>query len=545
MTEGSPPLLGDAEPPMDITPDVVFGEVRDFVRAHERRRRQFPRAILVGLLAGLVAVAFRYCVDLTDRLRNSLIAFAHQQAAWGILIPVTFGAFTAGTAVWLVQRYAPEAAGSGIPHLKAVLHRLRGMAWQRILAVKFVAGVLSIGSGLALGREGPTVQMGGTTGQLVSRLFHGTARERQTLIAAGAGAGLAAAFNAPLAGVIFVLEEVQRDFAPSVFIATFLAAVVADVVARLLTNQLPVFHVAFHPAPPLTSLPLFLVVGIATGVLGVAFNRSLLGSVRLFERTHRWPLGLTGLLVGASVGLVAWFLPEAVGGGAHLVEQTLAGQVALGALLVFFVLRFGLTIVSYGTGAAGGIFAPLLVLGAQIGLGVGLLGERYFPAAAPEPTMFAVVGMAAYFTAIVRAPLTGIVLIIEMTGNYNLMLPLLVACFCAYGVADLLGDRPIYEALLEHDLTRSQDVPDLEGTLLLELSVQPGSPFENRCVGDLGLPSGCLIITIERGLRDEVATRDSFLQAGDRITAVISPQAAAASALLRKGVESARSQTGP
>lgn len=540
MQDPAATFAPDDEGPVPITAEVVSGEIRDFVKTHERRRRQFPKAILVGFLAGLVAVAFRVSVDRLDTARTGLIAYAHTLGGWGVLLPMAFGAVGAGAGVWAVRRLAPETAGSGIPHMKAVLNRLRGMAWQRVLAVKFGAGALAIGSGLALGREGPTVQMGGAVGQMVSRWLKATPRERRALIAAGAGAGLAAAFNAPLAGVIFVLEEMQRDFTPGVFTATFLATVVADVVARTLTGQLPTFRVALHPVPPLASLPLFLIVGVAAGVLGVAFNRALLGSVRLFERTRRWPAWVAGAIVGAAVGLVAWFLPEAVGGGGGLVERTLAGHLALDALLALFALRFVLTIFSYGTGAAGGIFAPLLVLGAQIGLVIGLLGVRFVPNAAPEPTMFAVVGMAAYFTAIVRAPLTGIVLIVEMTGNYSLMLPLLVACFCAYGVADLLGDRPIYEALLEHDLLRNQESPEIESTLLLELSVQPGSPFENRAVGDLGLPVGCLIIAIRHGLRDEVATRDSVLRAGDRITAVISPQAASAAALLREGVEPAR-----
>ena len=524
------------EPDDSITPGVVAGEVRDFVRAHESRRRQFPRAAIVGLLAGLLAVAFRRTLELFEWLRNALISFGHLHPTWGFLIPIAFGAATAGVGVFLVQRFAPEVSGSGIPHLKSVLHRLRGMSWKRILAIKFSGGALSIGGGLALGREGPTVQMGGAIGQMVSQWFSGTVRERQTLIAAGAGAGLAAAFNAPLSGVIFVLEELQRDFAPTVFTATFVACVVADVVARLLGGQLPAFHVASLPIAPLESLPVFLLLGLVTGVLGVAFNRILVNCLNLFARAGRWPRGAAGALVGAGVGLVGWFLPNALGGGHQMVEQTLAGQIALGSLAVMFLLRFGLTMFSYGSGAAGGIFAPLLVLGAQIGLMIGLLAARFFPAAAPEPAMFAVVGMAAYFTAIVRAPLTGIVLIVEMTGNYSLMLPLLVACFCAYGVADLLGDTPVYEALLERDLLRSGITPHLEGNLLLELPVQHGANFENKRIRDLGLPAGCLIVTVGRGLHNQVATPDMVLQAGDRITAVISPEASMSATLLRDGV---------
>jgi CIC family chloride channel protein len=451
------------------------------------------------------------------------------------LLPIAFGALGAGAGVLVVQRVAPEASGSGIPHLKAVLHRLRGMKWSRIIVAKFTGGVLAIGGGLTLGREGPTVQMGGAIGQMVSQWFRCTPRERQTLIAAGAGSGLAAAFNAPLSGVIFVLEELQRDFAPTVFTAAFVACVVADVVARLLTGQLPVFHVASHPTPSLESLPIFLALGVLTGVLGVAYNRALLATLQLFASASRWRRVAASTLVGACVGLIGWFAPSALGGGHHLVEQTLAGNVVISTLLLFFVLRFGLTMFSYGTGAAGGIFAPLLVLGAQIGLFVGLAAGRFFPSLVPEPTMFAVVGMAAYFTAIVRAPLTGIVLIVEMTGNYSLMLPLLVACFCSYGVADLLGDKPIYEALLERDLLRSQDEPELEGNLLLQLPIQHGSAFEGRRVGELGLPTGCVIVTVERGLHSHVATPDLVIEANDRITAIIAPHAAQAAALLHEG----------
>ncbi len=533
------------EEKVEITPTVVAGEVRDFVRAHERRRRQFPRAALVGLLAGLIAVAFRTTLDRADEMRGELIRLAHALGPWGALLPIAFGAVGAGAGVFVVARLAPEASGSGIPHLKSVLHRLRGMKWGRVLLVKFGGGVLAIGGGLALGREGPTIQMGGAIGQGVARWLGSTPRERQTLIAAGAGAGLAAAFNAPLSGVIFVLEELQRDFTPTVFTATFVACVIADVVARLLSGQLPAFHTAPHPTPPLESLPVFAVLGLVCGILGVAFNRALLGSVHAFaqlsQRLAHWPRGasgaLAGAVVGAGIGLVGWFLPQALGGGHEMVEATLAGKVGAGVLLAMFGLRFLLTMASYGTGASGGIFAPLLVLGAQVGLLVGLLAGRFFPLAAPEPTMFAVVGMAALFTAIVRAPLTGIVLIIEMTASYALMLPLLAACFCAYGIADLLGDKPVYEALLERDLLRTQDAPELEENLLLELPIHHGAPFEGKSIGELELPAGCIIVTVGRGLHSHVADPDTRLQAGDRITAVVSPRAASTAALLREGAE--------
>lgn len=520
-----------------VTPEIVQGEIRDFLRAHESRRYQIPRAFLVGVVAGLIAVVFRLALNTADVLRTRLIEFAHRLPVFGPLVPIILGAVGAGAAVWMVRRLAPTASGSGIPHIKAVLHHLRTMRWRRELPVKFLGGIIGIGAGLALGREGPTVQMGGSAGQMVARWVRTTPTERRTLIAAGAGAGLSAAFNAPLAGVVFVLEELQRDFSPGVFTAVFIASVTADLITRLLLGQLPVFRVNVVPPPPLTSLPTFLVLGVTCGVMGVLFNRALLGSLNLFQKVRHWPSWLPGAIVGAGVGLVAWFRPDVVSGGNALAEGTLAGHVLLRAIPFLFVLRFALTMFSYGSGAPGGIFAPLLVLGALIGLGVGRVSAHVWPSGTGDPFAFAAVGMAAYFTAIVRAPLTGVVLILEMTGNYFLMLPLLVACLVAYGIADLLADRPIYEALLERDLLRGQEVPILEQTLLLELPVQDGAPFAGKLVRELGLPHGCLLVTLRRGLREEIPTGSTEIRAGDTITAVIAPEAAKAALLLREGTE--------
>jgi CIC family chloride channel protein len=525
-------------PASDITPSDVSREIQEFDRRQERRRKMVPRATLVGLLAGLTAAAFRLALEATDRWRNSLFRAAHAlPGPWGFLLAVAVCATAAGAALWLVRRFAPETAGSGIPHLKAVLHRLRGMKWRRVLLVKFASGTLGIGAGLALGREGPTVQMGGALGQLVSGWLDSNARERHILIAAGAGAGLAAAFNAPLAGVIFVLEELRRDFAPGALTGAFVSSVTADVVVRLLTGQSPVFHVQNPPVPPLTTLPLFLILGVCAGLLGIVFNRTLLGSLRLFERISRWPFGLPAALVGAVIGGIGWFLPDTLGGGGPMVQAILSGKMAIHAIAALLLLRFVMTMGSYGTGTAGGIFAPLLVLGAQAGLLVGMVGQTAFPSATGYATSFAVVGMAALFTAIVRAPLTGIVLLLEMTSSYPLMLPLLAACFTAYAIADLLHDRPIYEALLERDLMRSQ--PQIEGgqTTLVELLVEEGAPFDGRRVADLGLPPGCLLVTLQRGEEQEVPSRDTVLRAGDRLTAVVASTAVNGIEILRHGTD--------
>jgi CIC family chloride channel protein len=536
------------------SPEATHTEFQDILHSREQKRRLYPRAVLVGALAGLLAVAFQWSLAGSEALRQRMTLWAHQYPQWGWLVPMLFGAVGAGLATQMVRNLAPEASGSGVPHLKAVVLGLRSMRWQRILPVKFIGGALAIGAGLGLGREGPTVQMGGAVGEAVSRWLKVPPRHRQALIAAGGGAGLAAAFNAPLAGLVFVLEEIQRDFTPHVFGAAFIAAMTADVVTRSFTGQFPAFHVPTYTPPALLAMPAFLVLGVCAGILGVAFNRALLTTLDLYarwgdrlSRLRRWPVQLGGGLLGATVGLLGWFIPAAVGSGHVLAGAVLDGRLRLAAIPLWFGIRFGLTVVSYSSGAPGGIFTPLLVLGALIGLGVGELTHLLMPQMVDQPEAFTVVGMAAYFAAIVRAPLTGIVLIVEMTNSYQQMLALLVACFSAYLVADALGDRPIYEVLLDRDLRRNGKVTDLQGTLTLELTVQANAPFEGRLVKDLGLPPGCILVTRRQGLRETVPTANTRLEAGDRVTAVVAPQASSAVPFLWEGCASARSphRSGP
>lgn len=510
-------------------------EVAEFARRHERRRHLLPRAFLVGLLAGLTAVVFREAIRLADAGREILLRTCRELGPLGVGISVVASSGAAVLAVWLVRRFAPETSGSGIPHIKAVLHRLRSLRWLRVLVVKFSSGVIGMGGGLVVGREGPTVQMGGAVGQMVGRGLRARPRERQSLVSAGAGAGLAAAFNAPLAGVMFVMEELRRDFAPGTLTSAFVACATGDVVSRYALGQQPVFHVAAPLVPDLTILPLFAILGVFEGLIGVVFNRVLLRSLRLADRFRRHPLVFAGA-VGAVVGVVAWFLPRLVGSGGAIAEDTLAGRVALGALVPYFFLRFALTMGSYATGTAGGIFAPLLVLGAQAGLMAGIAGRDVAPGIVADPSAFAILGMAALFTAIVRAPLTAIVLVLEMTGGYALMLPLLVTCFAAYLTADWLRTRPIYEALLERELGRSQEGGSLEGTLLLDLVVEPGAPFAGRRLADLGLPPGVLVVHLERGARTRVPSRDTLLRVNDRLTVVVDPEAVGSLERVQAGV---------
>lgn len=516
-------------------------EIQEYLTARQQRRWIFPRAALVGLCSGITALLFRAALTGADALRNQLITWAQSLPALGWLFPMLLASLGALISVAVTRRFAPEASGSGIPHLEAVLYRFRKLDWKRLLPVKFLGGVVAIGSGLALGREGPTVQMGGAVGDAVSRLLKVTERERLTLTSAGAGAGLAAAFNAPLSGLIFVLEEVRRDFQPIVFGAAFVAAVLADIVARVGSGQFPIFAVPSYPVPPLPALPIFALLGISAGLLGVVFNRSLLTVTALYARIPARLTLAAAALTGALVGLVGWFSPVMIGSGHTLAETALRGDMLLGAIPLFFLIRFVLTAASYGTGAPGGIFAPMLVLGALLGLAVGEIAHQFYPAAVPFPAVFAVVGMAAYFTAIVRAPLTGIMLILEMTGNYNQMLPLLVACFCSYAAAEFMKDLPIYEALLERDLRRSREAHLLKEPAVVEFILQAGAPFVGKEVRFLGLPPGCILVRCSDGKREWLPKANTRLGANMRITAMVAPEAADGLEILRRGCQASGS----
>ncbi len=524
--------------PDQTSPDArrADREIRSYLTMRTQRRRVYPRAALLGLVTGGVAVAFRWCLEAGAGLRHGLVDLS---APWSWLLSIFWGAAGAALAVFLVRHFAPEAVGSGIPHLKAVFYRLRTLNWRRLLPVKFVGGVLAIGGGLALGREGPTIQMGGALGAAFAKVFSSNPGERLALIAAGSGAGLAAAFNAPLAGVVFVLEEVQRGFTPNVFGAALIASVTADVVSRFANGQQPVYDIPFYDTPALGTLFLYPLLGALAGVLSVAFTKGLLLALDGAARLPLKPLVLAAV-VGGLVGGVSIFFPNVIGAGGSLIEQTLAGEVVLWAILPLLLVRYLLTLGSYALGAPGGIFAPLLVLGALLGTGLGSVAQIGFPQLSVNPEALAVVGMAALFTGVVRAPLTGVVLIVEMTGNYGQMLPLLLACFTAYAITEGFRVPPIYEALLARELKRaspSDAVPD-EEALLLTLTVQPGAPFDGQAVRALGLPNGCILVTLKRALTvtERVVTADTVLEAGDQLTALVSPGASGAVQQLQEGV---------
>jgi CIC family chloride channel protein len=406
-------------------------------------------------MTGCVCAIFRMALEEADRLRDLVIAWAHGQAMIGFLLVVMAGA-AAALAAWLVRRFAPHATGSGIPHVEAVLRQEVPPAPLILLPVKFVGGLLAIGSGLALGREGPSVQMGASIAHFAAILSQRCWADSRVLIAAGAGAGLATAFNAPIAGAIFVLEELVQRFEQRIAIAALAASATAIATARaMLGNQTDFTVMPFdHVSSP--SLLLFLVLGAVAGLLAIAYNRSLLATMAAFERVRMLPPEARAALVGAAVAAVAWFAPSFVGGGDALTQRALWGAEPLAFLPLLFLLRVVMGHASYSAGTPGGLFSPLLVLGAQSGLLFGAACLFLFPDLGVPVQAFALVGIAAFFTGVVRAPLTGMVLITEMTAAFTLLLPMLAACCAAMLVPTLLRDMPIYESLREGTIRRER-----------------------------------------------------------------------------------------
>jgi CIC family chloride channel protein len=436
---------------------------------HKDDHRQLPNqwrgllqlaamALIVGAATGCVGAVFRLMLAHGDRLRGSMITWGHEHAIWGFLIVVGTCALATLVAASMVRRFSPHASGSGIPHVEAVLHEQIRPAPFGLVPVKFFGGLLAIGSGLALGREGPTVQIGAGIAVFAARVCRLCWADARVLLAAGAGAGLATAFNAPIAGLVFVLEELVQRFEHRIAIAALAALATAIPVARLFLGDAPDFDVGPLSYPRPESAPLFLVLGAIAGLLAVAYNRALLVAIAARDLFGGLAIELRAGLIGAGVGILAWFAPELVGGGDQITQRTLMGHESLAIVAFAFLIRFGLGAVSYAAGTPGGLFAPLLVLGAQSGLLFGAACRFAFPALAIQPQAFALVGMAAFFTGVVRAPVTGIVLVAEMTGNVTMLLPMLGACFVAMLLPTLLRNPPIYDSLREHTLRLERQI---------------------------------------------------------------------------------------
>lgn len=403
---------------------------------------------LAGVIVGVVGAAFRWCLGAAEDVRVDLVEWALRLPGPGWLIPVGAAALCAAIAGLLV-RWEPQAVGSGIPHVEAVFLGEARPPRISVLPARFVGGVLAIGAGLVLGREGPTVHMGAAVGAETARRTRLRRRDARTVEVALAGAGLAVAFNAPIAGVLFTLEEVTKSLRPRIVLATVLAAAAAIASSRLLLGNHPDFDVSRVAAPGLAWLPLFAVFGVLTGVLGAGYNVVVLWFGDRVAAVRKIPNPLKATAIGAIVGVALCTAPLTVGDGDSLTQMILDGhQFVLLTAAGLLAARFVSGPLSYSAAVPGGLFAPLLAVGALWGF----VFAGCFGAVWPEDTTFlvipmAIVGMTAFFGATVRAPLTGIAIVIEMTATMSVAIPAAVAMVSAVLTARAVGSAPIYDSL--------------------------------------------------------------------------------------------------
>ena len=431
--------------------------LRMFLRVvPSENQRVFALALISGALCGLAAVLFHLAIIGTENrlIERAMKGDGHTWMLWTILIP-TAGGLVSGV---LLQYAVPGARGSGIPQVK-VAYAIRGGRVPFMDAVgKFLVGVVQIGTGSSLGREGPTVQICAGVASTLGRAAALSRENLRRLLPVGAAAGIAAAFNAPIAAVTFTIEEVVGDLDQAVLAWIVVAAAIAAAVERSVLGEHPVFTIPTHYGlTHASSLIVYATMGLAAAAVSLVFTESLLKLRKSFERMTLIPNwakpGVGGLVTGAlAVAAIYWLGTNGVtGGGYGTLGQALSGSLAIRALLILCAFKLVATVFCYGSGGAGGIFAPALFIGGMLGGVFGYLDKIILHHAGSEVGAFALVGMGAVFAGIIRAPITSVLIIFEMTNSYDLILPLMISNMTAFALARHIRPKPIYEALLEQD----------------------------------------------------------------------------------------------
>ena len=487
---------------------------------HTFRLRLFIEGIFVGIFGGLCISLFRFLLGEAEALRiYAYNAFLIPAVAKENFIPLCLWAAALVVTGFLLYRmclYAPMAGGSGIPQVKGVILGLYKMKWFRILWVKIIAGALGIGAGLSLGREGPSIQIGAVAGQGISRLLGRTRMEERYLITSGASAGLAAAFNAPLAGMMFALEELHRNFSGAVLLPTMTSAITATIVTHFFFGRSTSFHFLNLVPMPAEHLGLVVLIAISAVFAGIVFNYGLLHTGSFYNLPFFKNQYVKILFALFSACLLGFFLPQVLGGGNTLVDQLAAGRfTSLSFLVLLLVGKYVFTLISYGCGVPGGFFLPLLVVGALLGsveahvlVSLDLINEVYTP-------NIIIIGMVSLFAASVRSPITGTLLILEMTGDFGHLMALALGSAVAYITAELLKGEPIYDALLKKSLSAKPDRACEEERNIVEVPIGSGSLLEGKKIRDVPRMKQTIIIDLKRHGESVIPDPDIRLQAED------------------------------
>jgi len=444
-------------------------------------------AVVVGVLTGLAAVGFDLLVRATGKALVALPSLLGvvPGAIATVLVPTLGGLLVAP----IVVRWAPDTRGSGIPAVMYAVSNLGGRVSRALALWRPLATTLSIGSGASLGSEGPVVQMGASLASLLAGPLGLNAERRRTLVAVAAAGGIAATFNVPIAGVLFAVEVILGEFQARNFASIVIGAVSATAVSRTLLGDAPGFAVPNFQLGSAVELPLYFALGIVTAAAAVGFNQALVSSENLFNGLRLPPM-LRPASGGLIVGLVAVAFPEVLGRGYDEIGRVLQGSA--GPALVLLGLAFAKTAAtgaSFGSWGSGGVFAPVLFVGAALGSAFGQASEQVFPSLVHHYGAFALVGMAGLLSGVTRAPMSSIVMVFEMSGSYALILPLLLAAVISSLTADLFRQESIYERILSRhgrSLFRLREI-DLLQTVQVREVMDPDVPalFEDQTLAEL------------------------------------------------------------
>lgn len=471
--------------------------------------------IIVGIFSGLIVTAYRYALEKSLEFGKNIYAI-ELKIHW--LIPIYFCILIiSGYLVGRIIKNDWMISGSGIPQVEGVLLRKFNMNWLKVIVGKFVAGVMCIGAGLSLGREGPSIQMGAAAGQGVSRIFKRIKLEEKFLITSGASAGLAAAFNAPLAGVIFALEEVHKNFSPLVMTSALASAITADFISKNFFGLKPMFNFQHISVMPLNYYIYIVVLGIILGGLGFVFNKVLLKTQDIYASQKWLSIEMRPIIPFMIAGILGLILPDVLGGGHGIISSLDNSTYTLKILLIILVVKFIFTMISFGSGAPGGIFLPMLVIGALVGTIYGNVLNGIVGMDKTYINNLMILGMAGYFSAVVKAPITGCILITEMTGSFNHLLSMGIVCLTSYVVADIMKSKPVYEALLERMIKKNTNsfIEESKAKVIIEVAVCIGSIIEGKKVREVEWPSQCLIVGIKRGEKEIIPKGTTIIYPGD------------------------------
>ena len=428
-----------------------------------KRARRIPvmlitEGLCVGLIGGFIVLLYRVALTFAGNWLIKILSYIKGNpfrcAVWFLILMAL---------AWIVGRlvkWEPMISGSGIPQVEGEVSGRLSQNWKRVLPAKFAGGFLCMLGGLSLGREGPSIQLGAMAGQGISRALGRGKREEKFLITCVASAGLSAAFHAPLAGMMFAVEEINKTFSIQILLPVMTASVTADYIASHILGLDPVFHFQITEYLPQNYYWLLILLGILVGVSGVFYNWGMLKAQELYRKIPF--LKETGRLLIAflTAGVLGLVMPSVLGSGSGLIVSLTKGEMVLGMVVLTLVVKFLFSAVSFGSGAPGGIFFPLLILGALLGAVFAMTGAEFFGLDPVYINNFVLLGMTGFFTAIVRAPLTGIILLFEMSGSISQMLSLSIVSVTAYIVATLMRSEPIYDSLLKRILKADTIVHD-------------------------------------------------------------------------------------